>query len=146
MEKNHKNLSKNPFLTNIVTRWYPRGIQKLVSTYDLLDSGPTRGREYSGVKTENTQSAKICLNFNFREGDGGGGGVGVALWSEIPERGSLENLDTNLLFEATVQKPACASQIVSHIIDMWRLTNKKAKHNVLVWDLKPNGSSCHPPI
>ena len=26
---------------------------------------------YSGVKTENTQSAKICINFNF----GGGGGV-----------------------------------------------------------------------
>ena len=68
---------------------------------------------YSGVKTENTQSAKICLNFNFQ-----GGG---ALWSEIPQRGSLENLDTNLLFEVTVQKIACASQIVSHILRMWRL-------------------------
>ena len=45
------------------------------------------GGVYSGVRTENTQSAKICLNLNFR-----GGG---ALWSEIPERGSLENLDTN---------------------------------------------------
>ena len=63
------------------------------------------GGRYSGVVK--TQSAKICLNFNFRGGGGGG-----ALWSEIPERGSLENLDTNLL---CVQKPACASQIsLSH--------------------------------
>ena len=37
-----------------------------------------------------------------------GGGVN---WSEIPERGKLEYLDKNLLFS---QKPACASQIVSH--------------------------------
>ena len=50
----------------------------------------------------------------------GGGG---ALWSEIPEWGSLENLDTNLLFEVSVQKPACASQIVSHILRMLRLTS-----------------------
>ena len=26
---------------------------------------------YSGVKTENTQSAKICLNFNFQFQGGG---------------------------------------------------------------------------
>ena len=75
------------------------------------------GMGYSGqVKIENTQNAKICLNFNL-------GGDGGALWSEIPERGSLENLDTNLLFEVSVQKPACASQIVSHTLRMWRLTN-----------------------
>ena len=66
------------------------------------------GGPYSGVTTENTRSAKICLNFNFR-------GRGGTLWSEIPKRGSLENLVTNLL---CVQKPACASQIVAH---MWRL-------------------------
>ena len=36
--------------------------------------------------------------------NGGGGG---AFWSEIPERGFLENLDQNLLCS---QKPACASQ------------------------------------
>ena len=56
-----------------------------------------------------THSAKICLNFNFQ----GGGG---ALWTEIPERGTLENLGKNLLFKLSVQKPACASQIVSHIL------------------------------
>ena len=39
---------------------------------------------------------------------------GGSLWSEIPER-ILENLDTNLLFEVNVQKPAWASQIVSHV-------------------------------
>ena len=43
---------------------------------------------------------------------------GGAFWSEIPERGFLENLDKNLLFS---QKPVCASQIVSHILRMWRL-------------------------
>ena len=46
---------------------------------------------------------------------------GGAFWSEIPERGFLENLDKNVLFEECVQKPACASQIVSHILHMWRL-------------------------
>ena len=45
------------------------------------------------------------------------GGRG-AFSSEIPERSFLENLDKNLLFS---QKPACASQIVSHILRMWRL-------------------------
>ena len=48
----------------------------------------------------------------------GGGG---AFWSEVPERGFLENLDKNLLFEECVQECACASQIVSHILRMWRL-------------------------
>ena len=47
-------------------------------------------------------------------GEGGGG----AFWSEIPERGFVENLDKKLLFS---QKPACASQIVSHILRMRRL-------------------------
>ena len=46
---------------------------------------------------------------------------GGAFWSEIPERGFLENLDKNLLFEECVQECACASQIVSHILHMWRL-------------------------
>ena len=62
------------------------------------------GGGYSGVVK--TQSAKICLNFNF-----GGLWGGLSYLSEIPERGVLENLDTNLL---CIQKPACASQIVSH--------------------------------
>ena len=52
------------------------------------------------------------LTFAIFRGAGWGGGGG-ALWSETPERGSLENLDTNLLF---IQKPACAS------LRMWRLT------------------------
>ena len=65
-------------LNNNTTRWYPQGIQILVSTYDLPDSGPGGGG-YSGVKTEKILKVP-------------GGG---ALWSEIPERGPLENLDTN---------------------------------------------------
>ena len=64
------------------TRWYPWGIQKLVSTYSLKTEN-TQCQDlpkfqfgegeagYSGqVKTEYTQSAKICLNFNFWEGVG----------------------------------------------------------------------------
>ena len=68
----------------VKTKWYARGTQKLVSTYDLPNSGPRGGGGlgvwvfcYSGVKTENTQSAKICLNFNFWEG----AGLGVGLYS-----------------------------------------------------------------
>ena len=60
-------------------------LNEIVSTMDTEISlhirsprflAPGEGRVgYSGVTTENTQSAKICLNFNFL---GGGGGV---LWS-----------------------------------------------------------------
>ena len=56
-------LAKSKFIlvSLVAMRWYPRGIQKLVSTYDL---------------PENTQSAKICLNFNFLGvGVGVGGGI-----------------------------------------------------------------------
>ena len=79
------------------------------------------GGGYSGVKYSKCQ---YLPKFQF---SGGGGGIlesntqSAKIWSEIPERGSLENLDTNLLFEVSVQKPACASQIVSHILRMWRL-------------------------
>ena len=66
------------------------------------------------MRTENTQSAKICLNFNFQ----GGGLSGLKF-----QRGALWRIWTQvLLFEVTVQKPACASQLVSHILRMWRLT------------------------
>ena len=67
----------------------------------------------------------VISNLKFFIGGGG------AFWSEIPERDFLENLDKNLLSEvnctkiyclrSTVQKPAYASQIVSHILRMWRL-------------------------
>ena len=67
---------------------------------------------YSGVKYSKCQDLP---KFQFFGGNGG------VLSSEIPERGSLENLDKNLLFEVSVQKPAFASQIVSHILRMWRL-------------------------
>ena len=59
----------------------------------------------------------VISNLKFSEIGGEG-----AFGSEIAERGFLENLDKNLLFEECVQKPACASQIVSHILRMWRPT------------------------
>ena len=68
------------------------------------------GRGYSGVNFGHLKSEV------FQNGGGG------AFWCEIPERGFLENLDKNLLFEECVQECACASQIVSHILRMWRLT------------------------
>ena len=52
------------------------------------------GGGYSGVNFGHPKSEV------FRKGGG-------AFWSEIPERGFLENLDQNLLCS---QKPACASQ------------------------------------
>ena len=63
-------------IITIETRWYPREIQILVSTYVLGQDLPKFifscvcwGRGYSGqVKTEKSQSAKICLNFNWGEG------------------------------------------------------------------------------
>ena len=69
-------------------------------------------------KMVSTRDTEISVNIRsiFRRGRGS-----LTLRSEIPERGSLENLDTNLLFEVSVQKPASASQIVSHILRMWRL-------------------------
>ena len=74
----------------IGTRWYPWGIQRLVSTYSQL---PLKwGMVFWKVKTQSakiclnpqfqfsggggmfwkvkTQSAKICLNFNFQAGGG----------------------------------------------------------------------------
>ena len=99
--KKQKNLTRTDRQQNIVlcrtvlTRWYPRGIQKLVSTYDL-------------PKLQN------CLNLNFR---GRGGLSGLKF-----QRGALWRIWTQILvFEVTVHKPACASQIVSQILRMWRL-------------------------
>ena len=44
-----------------------------------------------GILKSNTQSAKICLNFNFREGGGGYSGT------KFQNRGVLENLVKHLL-------------------------------------------------
>ena len=95
---------------------------RLVSTYDLPHF-PKWGRGF-GVNFGHLKSNV------FQNGGGGGyfgvnfghlksevfqnGGRGWAFWSEIPERGFLENLDKNLLFEECVQECACASQTVSH--------------------------------
>ena len=78
-----------------------------------------------------TDKSPHTISRIFRNGEGGYSGVnfghlksevfrnggGGAFWSEIPERGFLENLDKNLLFS---QKPACALHIVSLILRMWR--------------------------
>ena len=63
------------------------------------------GGGYSGVNFGQLKSEVFM---------GGGGYSGT----KFQNRGVLENLDKNLL---CVQKPACASQIVSHILRMWRL-------------------------
>ena len=88
-----------------------------------------------GVLKSNTQSAKICLNLNYQ-----GGGYSEVKYSkcqDLPifqfsgEGGTLEPNSRTGVFRSiwtqiyclrsTVQKPACASQIVSHILRMWRL-------------------------
>ena len=56
---------KNHPAITVATRWYPWGIQQLVSTYELTE---TRGGE---DQTNKTQSAKICPNLHYRGGVGG---------------------------------------------------------------------------
>ena len=98
------------------------------------------GGGYSGVKTENTQSAKKWLNFNFIGGGGGVlwsqnwkyskcqemakfqffGGEGFLVWNF--QRGALWRIWTQILLsEECVHRPALASEIVSHTLRMWRL-------------------------
>ena len=63
-----------------VTRWYPRGIQKLVSIYDLPENSklivpsPVLIREGDAgiLWVVKTQSVKSCPNFNFRGGGDSG--------------------------------------------------------------------------
>ena len=112
-----------PFQAHVATSGIPGGY-RLVSTYDLTHF-PKWGGGYSGVnfchlKSEVFQNGGgySGVNFGHLKSEVFLGGVGGAFWSEIPERGFLEILDKNLLFS---QKPACASQIVSHILRMWRL-------------------------
>ena len=109
-----------------VTRWYPCGIQRLVSTYSNCH---WRGHSVLEVKSQRTkiclnfnfggggsllelksESAKICLTFNFREG-------GVV--NQIPEQSVVRNLSTNFAF---------ASQIVTDSLShtTYVETNKKS--------------------
>ena len=99
-------------ITRSLTQGVPEGPQKGRVFWD--DENWTLGW---GALWSEIWSTQIW-SFLFMGGVGGGG----ALWSEIPERGFLEILDTNLL---SVQQTASASQIVSHILRMWRLINEK---------------------
>ena len=104
---------------NLLTRWYPRGIQISVHIRS------PRSRAYGGgggvtleSKLKSLRNAKICLNFNFRGVCvcvGGGGGIG-----SVPRVGHSRNFEPN--FQPL--QLATASQIVSHILRMWRLTRK----------------------
>ena len=64
-------------MSNCITRWYPRGIQILVSTYVLGQDLPTirvfggGGGFLQSKLKKKLKSAKKILNFNF--GDGGWG-------------------------------------------------------------------------
>ena len=52
----------------------------------------------------------VISNLKFFIGGGGG-----AVWSEIPERGFLENLDKNLLFEVNCTETClCITDSLSH--------------------------------
>ena len=67
-----------------------------------------------GTLLSQSQNSK-CQDLPKFQFSGGGEGGGGALSQEW---GTLRILNQNLLFS---QKPACASQIVSHILRMWRL-------------------------
>ena len=55
------------------TRWYPRGIQKLVSTYNFPDSGPTQGGR-GGTWSQNWKYSK-CQDMPEFQFSGGGGSL-----------------------------------------------------------------------
>ena len=99
------------------------GGYRLVSTYNLPHFSKWGG--YSGVnfgylKSEVFQNGGGYSGVNFghlKSEDFQNGGGGFLVWNSR-NFWKIENLDKNLLFS---QKPACASQIVSHILRMWRL-------------------------
>ena len=128
---NNKNKNVPAYCSNKLDKnrhleYYP--YDKYKSPHTETPISNTGGGGYS--EKSKTQSAKICLNFNFR-----GRGYSEVKYSkcqDLPkfqflgwgysgtgfqDGGALENLDKNF----TVHKPACASQIVSHILCMWRL-------------------------
>ena len=136
----HPNMHYRVLIKEFALLYWTSGIPggyRLVSTYDLTHFPKWGG--YSRVNFGHLKSGSFPIlggysgvNFGHLKSEvfwNGGGGYsrvnfghlksevfrngGGAFWSEIPERGFLENLDKNLLFS---QKPACASQIVSHIL------------------------------
>ena len=87
-ESYHITLVIKIFFTTVEMRWYPRGIQKLVSTYKLPETW--KGGGYS--RPTQTQSAKTCLNFHW-----GGGGVLQTNIPEILEWGHSRNFEPKIL-------------------------------------------------
>ena len=79
------------------------------------------GRGYSGAKYSKCQDLP-----KFQWGEGYSG----VKYSKCQDLTKFQFLggDTNLLFEFSVQKPARASQIVSHILRIWRLTRNSSKY------------------
>ena len=114
------------------TRWYLRGTQKLVSTYQLPEP-PILGGGYSRVvKTQSAkfwptfdwgggiflgsqrQSAKFWPSFHIR----GGGGYSWLLWNRV----FFVFWPQNLLRQNLVSLARhCVTDSLSHIIRMWRL-------------------------
>ena len=95
----NKNL-RPPVKPHNQTRWYPWGIQRLVSTYSNWPTGQGEGF----VMNVKTQSAKICLNFNFQRGGG--------VLNQISEQGVLRNLSTN--FALPLSGSLCITDSLSH--------------------------------
>ena len=182
--------------TCIETRWYPRGIQKLVSTYELPEiweggysgvcktesamSWPNfnfggrggysrltqthsakiypnlhfQGGEYS--RPTQTQIAKICPKFSLGAGTpdklklkvprsaqmfiGGGGGIQTNSNSRptfLKNLGSTQGIFEHKFIPLEL---ATTSQIVSHILRMWRLINHSMPFNLL---LQPRSILAH---
>ena len=147
---------------NQKTRWYPWGIQQLVSTHQLphKSGGYSRPTQIQSAKicpnfhfgvgwwaysrATQIQSDNICSNCNFWRGDNGKGCTPDQLKSKVPRSGQIfiggwgwwgGVLQTNIPeilkwghsrnFEPKILATGMfsASQIVSHILRMWRLIN-----------------------
>ena len=121
----------------LAMRWYPQGIQKLVSTYELhpnlgvlqTNSSPkcqdlpifSFGIWGGGVlQTNSSPKCQDLPKFSFFWGEG------AVLQTNIPEIlewGHSRNFEPKILPTGMCS----ASQIVSHILCMWRLTSSKLK-------------------
>ena len=98
---NYTFCNENSFLgTHTKLEYYP--YDKYKSPHTKTSTSNFWGRGYSGVNFGNLKSEV----FHW------GGG---ALWSEIPERGFLENLGKNLLFEVNCTETClCITDSLSH--------------------------------
>ena len=119
----------------IGTRWYPWGIQQLVSTYEIQTNLPNfsclGGGEEVVLQTNSNSKCQDLLKFSLGRGTPDqlkmprsaqifiGRGHSRPTFLKYLSGGHSRNFEPKFLATGMCS----ASQIVSHILRMWRLTN-----------------------